>query len=182
MLILVAGLCFVAAGCIGGPPPPPPPPPEFAIEVCGTSDASASAYQNSFDQLTYGNTGWIHADGYVPALLRDGRTAWWMSDTGVGTVNADNSANPEGSVHNSVVLQDPSCMRPMLGGQTHQWTDLIPASAGRWYWPGSAVIDNNTLLVLPTKWVPGAILRRSTSPSSAPRSCGTASPVSRCRA
>src|SRR6266508_3019822 len=97
--VFVAAACLVAAGCLGGPPPPPPP--EFATEVCVMAYGSASAYQNDFHQLTHGNTGWIHADGYVPAVLPDGRTAWWMSDTGVGTVNPDNSADPEGSVHNS---------------------------------------------------------------------------------
>lgn len=120
------------------------------------SYASASAYQTDFDQLTHGNTGWIHADGYVPAVMPDGRTSWWMSDTGVGTVNADNSANPEGSVHNSLVLQDPTCLRPKLGGQAHQWTDLIPGPAGRWYWPGSTVVENDTLLVFANLVGPGS--------------------------
>ena len=119
------------------------------------SYASASAYQNDFDLLTHGNTGWIHADGYVPALLPDGRTAWWMSDTGVGTVNADNSANPEGSVHNSLVLQESTCLRPKFAGQPHQWTDLIPAPPGLWYWPGSTVIENDTLLVFAYVMGPG---------------------------
>jgi hypothetical protein len=146
-LLFVVAASVVATGCLGGPPPPPPPPPPaFATEVCGTSYASASAYQDGFHQLTHGNTGWIHADGYVPTSLPDGRTAWWMSDTGVGTVNADNSANPEGSVHNSLVLQEPTCLRPKLAGQAHQWTDLMPAPSGRWYWPGSTVIENDTML------------------------------------
>jgi hypothetical protein len=145
-VLFVVAACFVAAGCVGGPPPPPPPP-AFATETCGTAYASSSAYQNDFHQLTHGNTGWIHADGYVPAVLPDGRTAWWMSDTGVGTVHPDNSANPEGSVHNSLVLQEPTCLRPKLGGQAHQWTDLIPAPSGRWYWPGATVIENDTLVV-----------------------------------
>ena len=144
-VLFVVGASFVAAACVGGPPPPPPPP-EFATEVCGTAYGSASAYQHDFDLLTNGNTGWIHADGYVPALLSDGRTAWWMSDTGVGTVNPDHSANPEGSVHNSLVLQEPTCLRPTLGGQAHQWSDLTPAPSGRWYWPGATVIENDTLL------------------------------------
>ena len=120
------------------------------------SYAGASAYQTDFDQLTHGNTGWIHADGYVPSVMPDGRTSWWMSDTDVGTVNANNSANPEGSVHNSLVLQEPTCLRPKLGGQAHQWTDLIPAPAGRWYWPGSTVIENDTLLVFAYVMGPGS--------------------------
>ena len=155
-VLLVAVASFVAAGCLGAPPPPPPPPPAFATEACGTTYGSASAYQNDFDQLTHGNTGWIHADGYVPSVLPDGRTAWWMSDTGVGTVNPNHSANPEGSVHNSLVLQEPTCLRPKLGGQAHQWTDLIPAPSGRWYWPGSTVIENDTLLVFAYVMSPGS--------------------------
>jgi hypothetical protein len=147
-LVFVAAASFVAAGCFGGPPPPPPPPPPaYATEACGTSYASASSYQNSFDLLTHGNTGWVHADGYVPTRLADGRTAWWMSDTGVGTVNPDQSMNGTSFVHNSLVLQEPSCLRPELGGQADQWTDLIPSPSNRWYWPGSTVIDGNTLLV-----------------------------------
>lgn len=38
-------------------------------------------------------------------------------------------------------------MRPKLGGQAHQWTGLIPALNGRWYWPGSTIVDNNTPFV-----------------------------------
>jgi hypothetical protein len=72
-----------------------------------------------------------------------------MSDAGLGTVNPDNSANPGSSLHYSQVLEDPTCLRPKLGGQAYQWTDLIPhpPPSGRWYWPGSTVIENDTLLV-----------------------------------
>ncbi len=100
-------------------------------------------------RLAHGNTGWIHADGYVPVQLPapDGRTAWWMSDTGTGSVNDDNSAPDSGTVHNSLVLQDTSCLTPKLGGQAWAWSDLIPAPAGQWYWPGSTEIEGNTLLV-----------------------------------
>src|SRR5437016_574508 len=144
--VFVVAACLVAAGCFGGPPPPPPPP-AFATETCGMSYASASAYQNDFDLLTHGNTGWIRADGYVPALLPDGRTSWWMSDTRVGTVEPSNSTPNAGDVHNSLVFQEPTCLRPKLGGQANQWTDLIPAPSGKWYWPGSTQVEGNTLLV-----------------------------------
>jgi len=100
-----------------------------------------------------------------------------MSDTGVGTVNPNNSANPEGSVHNSLVLQEPTCVRPKLGGQAHQWTDLITAPSGRWYWPGSTVIENDTLLVFACSSVPGVGRPRSTSRSTAPPSPATTCPA-----
>ena len=133
----------VAAGCMPVQPAPPP----LATQVCGMSYASASAYQNAFSALTHGNTGWITADGYVPAPLPGGTTGWWMSDTTVGSVNPDNSAPDAGHVHNSLVVQDPSCLTPKLGGQAWAWTDLVPAPPGQWYWPGSAETEGNTLLI-----------------------------------
>jgi len=143
-LIFVAAAAVVAAACLPVGPPPPPP---LATQVCGMSYASASAYQNDFSALTHGNTGWITADGYVPTQLPGGNTGWWMSDTTVGSVNPDNSAPDQGHVHNSLVVQDSNCLTPKLGGQAFQWVDYIQPPPERWYWPGSTVAENDTLLV-----------------------------------
>jgi len=143
-LIFVVAALVVAAGCFGGPAPTPPP---FATQACGMSYANAKAYQDDFSALTHGNTGWITADGYVPTPLPGGNTGWWMSDTTVGSVNPDNSAPDQGHVHNSLVVQDTNCLTPELGGQAYQWADYIPPPPGRWYWPGSTVVENDTLLV-----------------------------------
>jgi hypothetical protein len=143
-LVLIAAAALVAAtGCLPVNPAPPP----LATQVCGMSYASAQAYQDDFSALTHGNTGWITADGYVPTQLPGGKTGWWMSDTTVGSVNPDNSAPDQGHVHNSLVVQDSNCLTPNLGGQAFQWTDYIPPPSGRWYWPGSTVAENDTLLV-----------------------------------
>lgn len=142
LIALASTAIVVGAGCFGAPPPPP-----LATQACGMSYSSASAYQNDFSNLTHGNTGWITADGYVPTPLPGGNTGWWMSDTTTGTVNPDNSAPNAGHVHNSLVVQDSNCLTPKLGGQAWAWTDLIPAPSGQWYWPGSTVVENDTLLV-----------------------------------
>jgi hypothetical protein len=143
LIIAAVAVVLVGTGCFGAPPPPPP----LATQVCGMSYANAKAYQNDFSALTHGNTGWITADGYVPTPLPGGNTGWWMSDTTVGSVNPDNSAPGQGHVHNSLVVQDSNCLTPKLVGQAFNWTDYIQPPPGRWYWPGSTVAENDTLLV-----------------------------------
>jgi hypothetical protein len=106
---------------------------------------SASDYQAAFDSLGRAGTGWVTADGFVPAQLPDGRVAWWMSDTTTGTANPDNSVSNRGNVHNSTVEQGGGCLTPHL--------DVIPQSGAAWHWPGSAVVTGNTLKVFSFKVV-----------------------------
>jgi hypothetical protein len=141
-LILVGLGLLVAAACDPLKPPPPPPPP---TQICGQGFGSASQYQSSFHNLGQAGTGWITADGFVPASLPDGRFVWWMSDTTTGTANADNSVSNRGNVHNSTVEQGGGCLTPHLGA--------IPESGAAWYWPGSAVVTGNTLKVFSYKVV-----------------------------
>lgn len=143
--LLLAGLLGTAA-CFGGPPPPPPPPPPPATQICGQNFSSAGNYLISFYNLAHANTGFITADGFVPARLPDGRTLWWMSDTNTGTANADNSISNAGFRHNSVVWQEGSCLRPQLGNP-----DIINGSGGAWFWPGATIIQGNTMLVFSHK-------------------------------
>ncbi len=137
-LVLVAAGLLAAVGCL--PPPPPPP-----TQICGQSFGSASQYQTSFYNLGQAGTGWITADGFVPASLPDGRVVWWMSDTMTGTANPDNSVTNPGNVHNSTVEQGGGCLTPRLG--------VIPQSGNAWYWPGSAVVVGDTLEVFSYKVV-----------------------------
>jgi hypothetical protein len=106
---------------------------------------SASDYQAAFDSLGRAGTGWVTADGFVPAQLPDGRVAWWMSDTTTGTANPDNSVSNRGNLHNSTVEQGGGCLTPHLG--------VIPQSGAAWHWPGSTVVTGNTLKVFSAKVV-----------------------------
>lgn len=145
---MVAAGVVVAAGCL---PPGPPPPPPRPTQICGQSFTTANAYQTAFFNLGHANTGWVTADGFVPVALPDGRTAWWMSDTMTGTANPDNSVPDAGNVHNSIVQQDPSCLTPKFGTP-----NMINGTGGAWYWPGSSVIEGNTMAVFSYKLVAAA--------------------------
>ena len=144
---MVAGL-LVVAGCLGGGPPPPRP-----TQQCGLGFNSASYYQADFYFLGHADTGWITADGFVPpvlpdgrAQLPDGRVVWWMSDTMTGSVGSGNSVPNPVNVRDSTVVQGGGCLTPNLV--------TIPYSPSVWYWPGSAVVADNTMLVFSDKVVP----------------------------
>jgi hypothetical protein len=145
--LLVAGL-LAAAGCVGSAPPPPPPRP---TQICGQTFNGSGHYRLAYYNLGHANTGWVTADGFAPIRLADGRTAWWMSDTTTGTANPDNSVSGRGNVHNSVVWQEGSCLRPQFGNP-----EMMPNSGGAWYWPGSTVVSGSQMLVFAYKLVPAA--------------------------
>src|SRR6266508_4040062 len=109
-LMLVAAGVLAAAACAPTKPPPPPPP----TQACGQSFPAAPYYENSFYNLGQTGTGWITADGFVPASLPDGRVVWWMSDTTTGTANPDRTVSNRGNVHNSTVEQAGDCLTPHL--------------------------------------------------------------------
>lgn len=166
LLLLAVGLLTVV-GCLPPDPPPPPPPttapptttpptttppttiPPRPTEVCGQSFSDAAAYQSAYDDLGHTDTGWVTADGFVPASLPDGRTAWWMSDTMTGTANGNNTVTNPGNVHNSIVVQNRTCLTPKFGSPAH-----INGTGNRLYWPGSAVIKDNTMAVFAYKVEP----------------------------
>jgi hypothetical protein len=139
LVLVVAGLlAAAAAGCFSPPPPQP-------TQVCGQGFGSASQYQAAFYNLGQAGTGWITADGFVPAALSGGGEVRWMSDTMTGAPNPDNSVTNPGNVHNSTVEQGGGCSNPHLG--------VIPQSGNAWYWPGSTVVVGNTLDVFSHKVV-----------------------------
>jgi hypothetical protein len=147
LVFLAAGLMVaVGAGCFSPPPPPPPPP-----QICGQSFTTASQYQLSYHNLGHAGLGWITADGFVPVSLPDGSTGWWMSDTMTGTANPDNSVQNPGNVHNSLVQQAASCLSPKFGSPA-----MINGTGGAWYWPGSSVVQGNTVEVFSYKLVPAS--------------------------
>lgn len=148
LMLLAAGL-LAAAGCFGGPPPPPPP--VQPTQICGQAFGTANQYQTAFFNLGHAGTGWVTADGFVPVALPDGTTAWWMSDTMTGAPNGTNGVPSPGNRHNTLVQQGGSCLTPRFGSP-----DVINGTGGQFYWPGSAVIQDNTMLVFAHKVVPAS--------------------------
>jgi fibronectin type 3 domain-containing protein len=108
----------------------------------------------------YGNSGtgldWTGGDGTVSIPLPDGDTAWFFSDTYLGTV--DTSVSPPTRpantpmVHNSVVLQDgDSLTSTILGGTASdpdgvvgEQYDTVP---GAWWWVADGLVNGDTLQV-----------------------------------
>ncbi len=154
----VVGLLFglaiaapVLTACFGAPSSPPPPPasPSYASQYCAPSTPSTpAAYQDAFDEMRRAGVEWAAADGGHPITLPDGRTVWLYGDTFTGRIQPNGSLAPGyGLVRNSFIVQDGACVRPLMGGTADSRTDLVPASAGQWYWPTRGVVEGNVLRV-----------------------------------
>jgi hypothetical protein len=160
MGLATAALLVVAAACTPlkqpapAPPPPPPPGPATApTQFCGASFSNPSQYKNNFHGLTHAGTGWLSTDAFVPAQNTDNTTAWWMADTINGTLSGHSVAAPK-LTHNSLVVQQGSCLRPKVGGTATQPIDLIPKQGSEWFWPGSSIADGTTMYVFGWTAVP----------------------------
>jgi len=154
----VVGLLFglaiaapVLTACFGAPSSPPPPPasPSYASQYCAPSTPSTpAAYQDAFDEMRRAGVEWAAADGGHPVTLPDNRTLWLYGDTFTGRIQPDGSLAPGwGFVHNSFIVQDGACFRPLMGGAANARADLIPAPSGEWYWPTRGVVEGNVLRV-----------------------------------
>jgi hypothetical protein len=75
--------------------------------------------------------------------LPDGRVLWLYGDTFAGRVQSDGSIAPGWRLpHNSFIVQDGACFRPLMGGSPGARSAIIPAPSGEWYWPTTGVVEN----------------------------------------
>jgi hypothetical protein len=135
---VAALLPAVAAGTTAGTTPDP----------CAGAPRTVAAQQAAFARIPGVGAAWTTADGYVPVVLPDARTAWLMSDTVVGPPAAAATAAP--LVHNSIVVQRGGCFTPIMGGTAAQREDLVPELDGRACWQSAGVARGRTLLVFCT--------------------------------
>ena len=117
-------------------------------DPCAGALRTTAEYQDAFARVSASGTGWVTADGYVPVVLPDGRRAWLMSDTLLGSPAV--SGETPTFVHNSIVVQRGRCLTAVLGGTVEQRTDLVPEIDGRWCWQSAGVASGTTLLVFCT--------------------------------
>ena len=103
---------------------------------------------------TYGDTAgqWTGGDRTTSVPLPDGRTAWFYSDTFLGTVNADHSRPANSAMpRNTLVVQG---VDGRLGATLHGGTDAAPtalvgvAGSGEHYWVADGKAENGVLRVL----------------------------------
>lgn len=138
-LLGVAVGALVLAACVPLRPPPPP----FVSQSCAPSVPSSPAdYQAAFAQVRQVGTEWISADGGTPVSLPDGRVVWLYGDTFTGRLQSNGALAPGWQLpHNSLIVQNGACFRPLMGGSAGARTATIPAPAGEWYWPASGVVE-----------------------------------------
>jgi hypothetical protein len=142
--VWVLALLLVLTGSALEPPPTPDPQPG-QLRVEARQHGALNTLWNS-----YGDTGgqWSGGDSTVSVQLPDGRTAWFFSDTFLGTVNDDGTRPLDAPfVHNSLVVQDGDTLTTLHGGTLLQPAPLVGSSAPL-HWVGAAVVDGDKLRVL----------------------------------
>ncbi|HEX8867791.1 MAG TPA: fibronectin type III domain-containing protein, partial [Lentzea sp.] len=101
----------------------------------------------------YGNQGghWTGGDSTVSVRLPDGRTAWFFSDTFLGTVNADFSRPKTAPfIRNSAVVQQgDQLVQTLHGGTPQSPTTLVTgANPEEFHWIGAAKVEGNAVKAL----------------------------------
>src|SRR5215207_316513 len=142
--IWILALPLALAGSTGEPPPIPELQPGLP-RVHARPHGALNVLWN-----IYGDTGgqWSGGDSTVSVQLPDGRTAWFFSDTFLGTVNADGARSQDSPfIHNSLVVQDGDTLTTLHGGTLLRPEPLVGASAPM-HWVGAAFVDGDELRVL----------------------------------
>ena len=138
----------------------------FPPAVVATADTlrvpevvSAEHHQLTGDFNAYGDDNtrtdtWTGSDSTYAVELPDGRTAWIVSDTFLGTVEADGSRRDDTDlVPNAIVIQDGKTFTTLVGGTAEEPRGLLDLSElgwpnGRVAWAGATQIHDGTLEVL----------------------------------
>jgi hypothetical protein len=116
-----------------------PPAPSCSLPAPRT----AAGYQAMFD-AKHDET-WAGGDQAASVALPDGRTLWMFGDSIRGGV-LPGGARAAGSrfVHNAMLIQTGGCLTAVPAP-----AEVIPSRAdGQWYWPESAVVVGDELVVL----------------------------------
>lgn len=101
---------------------------------------TAAGYQRLFDGL---DGDWAGGDQAVSVVLPDGRTLWVFADSITGRTAPDGGYLPGWRIrHSAFVLQDRGCLTAVPG------TPLPELGPADWYWPNSAFVVADRLVVL----------------------------------
>ena len=104
---------------------------------------TAAGWQAGFDALN--DDTWSGADQGSSLRLPDGRVLWVFDDTFQGAQAPDGSrAAGTRVVRNSLVLSDRGCLRGVTGPGG---AEVLPGTAGQWYWPLHAFLDGGRLFL-----------------------------------
>jgi hypothetical protein len=119
-----------------------------------TITATASVNQELTDRFAeYGNSGvgWTGADSTYSLQLRDGREAWFFSDTFLGPVNPDLSRPTTAPfLNNSIVVDDGAALQTVTGGTPGAPDSIVgPTADGNWHWVGDPELDRDGDVQIP---------------------------------
>lgn len=101
----------------------------------------------------YGNSGvgWTGGDSTYSLVLKDGRQAWFFSDTFLGPVDAD-LGRPLSTpfLNNSIVIDDDGELSTVTGGTPGAPDSIIaPTPEGNWHWLGDPELNKKGDVQLP---------------------------------
>ena len=112
-----------------------------------TVTVELSTYYNNL--FTRFGDGWTGADGTLSILLPDKRRLWIFGDTFLGTVSADRSRSGGRMYNNSLMIQNGSEMKTIIGGNgTITEAFARPPESDWWYWPAHGQVNKDTLELL----------------------------------
>ncbi|WP_052684436.1 fibronectin type III domain-containing protein [Lentzea aerocolonigenes] len=120
------------------------PPASYAVPPAADLNAMFTAYGNQGGH-------WTGGDSTVSVRLPDGRTAWFFSDTFLGTVNADFSRPKTAPfIRNSAVVQQgDQLVQTLHGGTAQNPTTLVTgANPDEFHWIGAAMVQGNAVKAL----------------------------------
>ena len=102
---------------------------------------------------------WNAGDNDTSVGLPDGRVAWILNDSWVGTANLASNIQTSGStmLHNVIVVQNGSQLSTIIGGtQSAPKAVMNATTSGDYYWIGDSIIENGKMKVLLTEINSGA--------------------------
>jgi hypothetical protein len=149
-------LLVLAVACLSGAAAAadvlaPPPSSDGSVVRHGChrpAPTTAAGYQALFDGKN--DATWAGGDQAATVALPGGRVLWLFADTVRGARNADGTRSPGSNlVHSSLLLQGGGCLTAI---PSPQGAEAIPSTAsGEWYWPKSAVVQGNELIVFASR-------------------------------
>ncbi len=124
------------------------------ISIIDQSDPNVDVAMTYIWDHSRSGFSWNAGDNDTSVGLPDGRSAWILNDSWVGTANINSNIQTSGStmLHNVIVVQNGSTLTTIIGGtQSAPKAVMNATTSGDYYWIGDAIIENGKMKVLLTE-------------------------------
>jgi hypothetical protein len=127
------------------------------VEIVDETDPVIDVSTQYMWQTFLNGWGWVSGDNDVSVPLPDGRIAWILNDSFLGTPNDHTNVLSEGTmINNLIVVQEGLFNRQLrsvfAGSQAAPVSLFKPATAGAIYWICDGIIENGKLKVMLQEW------------------------------